>query len=128
MKLFVVFIVLVFVCGAFAKKSKSSIKPFSMGSQRIRSTQRLAGCFDMFLSCPRWAELGACSSPNYTLGQKKAYCRKTCNLCDTSTDQGDDDQQNDDNNSNGTDNQNDPLQTLVDALRGLKNQYDQNDG
>lgn len=84
--------------------------------------QRLAGCRDMFLSCARWAELGVCRSSRYTLGQKKAYCRRTCNLCDTRTiDDENNEGQNDDNSSK------DPLETVIDALKKLKDQLDQQD-
>ena len=75
------------------------------------------------MSCARWAELGVCKSPNYTLGQKMAYCRRSCKLCSTKSD--DDDIGSDEDAGAGSDKNS--LQTIIDALKDIKQQLDAKD-
>lgn len=42
-------------------------------------------CVDNSRLCQTWVAAGFCTSPFFTPEQRKAYCAKSCGLCDNST-------------------------------------------
>ena len=45
----------------------------------------ISSCSDSSPHCSNWARNGLCSSRFYTIAQKRQYCARTCNYCNTTS-------------------------------------------